>query len=88
MSNKTYITDFTQGSVPKHLLVFSAPLFMSNLLQVVYNLVDMVIVGQVAGEAGLSAVSIGGDVSGFLTFVSMGFSSAGQVLIAQYLGAG
>lgn len=88
MSNKTYITDFTQGSVPKHLLVFSAPLFMSNLLQVVYNLVDMVIVGQVAGEAGLSAVSIGGDVSGFLTFISMGFSSAGQVLIAQYLGAG
>ena len=88
MSNKTYITDFTTGSVPKHLLVFSAPLFLSNLLQVVYNLVDMVIVGHVYGEVGLSAVSIGGDVSSFLTFISMGFSSAGQVLIAQYLGAG
>ena len=88
MSNKTYITDFTQGSVSKHLLVFSAPLFLSNLLQVVYNLVDMVIVGRVAGEVGLSAVSIGGDISSFLTFISMGFSSAGQVLIAQYLGAG
>ena len=86
--SKTYITDFTQGSVPKHLLVFSAPLFLSNLLQVVYNLVDMVIVGHVAGEVGLSAVSIGGDISSFLTFVSMGFSSAGQVLIAQYIGAG
>lgn len=85
---KHYITDFTQGSVPKQLLVFSAPLFLSNLLQVVYNLVDMVIVGRVAGEVGLSAVSIGGDISSFLTFLSMGFSSAGQVLISQYLGAG
>lgn len=88
MAGKTYITDFTQGSVPRHLLIFSAPLFLSNLLQVVYNLVDMVIVGRVAGEVGLSAVSIGGDISSFLTFISMGFSSAGQVLIAQYIGAG
>ena len=86
--SKTYITDFTQGSVSKHLLVFAAPLFLSNMLQVVYNLVDMVIVGHVAGEVGLSAVSIGGDISSFLTFISMGFSSAGQVLIAQYIGAG
>lgn len=88
MASKTYITDFTRGSVTKHLLVFSAPLFLSNLLQVVYNLVDMVIVGHVAGEVGLSAVAIGGDVTNFLTFVSMGFSSAGQVLIAQHIGAG
>lgn len=88
MASKTYITDFTQGSVPRHLLIFSAPLFLSNLLQVVYNLVDMVIVGHVYGEVGLSAVSIGGDVSSFLTFISMGFSSAGQVLISQYIGAG
>ena len=57
--SKTYITDFTQGSVPKHLLVFAAPLFLSNMLQVVYNLVDMVIVGHVAGEVGLSAISNG-----------------------------
>ena len=57
--SKTYITDFTQGSVSKHLLVFAAPLFLSNMLQVVYNLVDMVIVEHVAGEVGLSAVSNG-----------------------------
>jgi putative MATE family efflux protein len=49
---------------------------------------DMVIVGQVLGSVGLSAVSIGGDVSSFLTFVAMGFSNAGQVIISQYIGAG
>ena len=72
----------------KQLLLFSAPLFLSNLLQVVYNMVDMIIVGQVSGKTGLSAVSIGGDVSHFLTFIAMGFSSAGQIIIAQYIGAG
>ena len=61
---------------------------MSSLLQIVYNMVDMIIVGQKLGKVGLSAVSVGGDVIGFLTFIAMGFSSAGQVLISQYLGSG
>ncbi len=84
---KTLINDFTKGSVSKQLIRFSAPLFLSNLLQVVYNIVDMVIVGQVAGKTGIAAVSVGGDVSNFLTFVAMGFCSAGQVIISQLIGA-
>jgi putative MATE family efflux protein len=51
-------------------------------------MVDMIIVGHVAGKTGLSAVSVGGDVSNFLTFIAMGFSSAGQIIISQYIGAG
>ncbi len=85
---KTLVADFTKGSVSKQLLLFSAPLFLSSLLQVVYNIVDMIIVGHVSGEVGLSAVSVGGDVSSFLTFFAMGFSNAGQVIIAQYIGSG
>ncbi|MBQ7778686.1 MAG: MATE family efflux transporter [Oscillibacter sp.] len=89
MSRQTsLITDFTTGSVPRQLIAFAAPLFCSNLLQVVYNMADMIIVGMALGKVGLSAVSIGGDVSNFLTFLAMGFSSAGQVIIAQYVGAG
>ncbi len=79
--------DFTKGSIPKQLLEFSAPLFLASLLQIVYNMVDMVVVGQVMGEKGLSAVSVGGDVSNMLLFLGMGLSNAGQVIIAKYLGA-
>jgi len=82
------ITDFTQGSVSKHLFKFAMPLFLSSLLQVVYNMVDMIVVGQAMGKVGLSAVSVGGDVSNFLTFLAMGFCNAGQVIISQYIGAG
>jgi putative MATE family efflux protein len=85
---KTMVRDLTNGSVARQLLVFALPLFVSNALQAVYNMVDMIIVGQFIGGAGMSAVSIGGDLLHLLTFVSMGFASAGQVLIARNVGAG
>ena len=85
---KTAIKDFTRGNVTKQLIVFSLPLFLSNLLQIVYNMVDMIVVGKVLGKVGISSVSVGGDVSMLMTFIAMGFSSAGQVIIAKYVGAG
>ena len=85
---KTEIRDFTHGNIMRQLLVFSWPLFLSNMLQVVYNMVDMIIVGNRYGKIGLSAVSVGGDVTNFLTFLAIGFANAGQVIIAKYIGEG
>ncbi len=87
MSSDTQIRDFTQGNITKQLVSFAWPLLLSNLLQVVYSMVDMIIVGNVLGKTGTSAVTVGGDVTNLLTFVGIGFSSAGQVLIARYIGA-
>ncbi len=89
MSKQTsnMVTDLTNGSVTKLLLKFAFPLFVSNALQAIYNIVDMIVVGQYIGGDGMSAVSIGGDVLHLLTFVAMGFSSAGQVIISQDVGA-
>ena len=81
------MTDLTEGNVVSQLFMFAMPLFVANALQAVYNLVDMVVVGQVIGGTGMSAVSIGGDILHLLTFFAMGFSAAGQVLISQYVGA-
>lgn len=81
------IRDLTTGSVPRTLLTFSLPLFLSGLLQMVYNMVDMIVVGNFVGTEGLSAVSIGGEVLMLITFVAMGFSNAGQILISRYVGA-
>ena len=61
-SSKTFQKDLTRGSVPRLLLSFAMPLLISNSLQAVYNLVDMIVVGQYIGGAGMSAVSIGGDL--------------------------
>ena len=83
---KELIRDLTTGSVPVTLLRFALPLFLSGFLQMVYNMVDMVVVGQFVGTEGLSAVSIGGEVLSLMTFVAMGFSNAGQIQISRYVG--
>lgn len=85
---KTMINDLTTGPVSKALLAFAAPIMLSNLLQTAYNMVDMVVVGQFVGSAGLSAVSIGSDLLHMLTFLAMGLCNAGQVIISQFVGAG
>ena len=85
---KTFANDFTSGPVLPALVSFAIPLFFSNLLQSVYSMVDMAVVGQVVGEAGLSGLSIGGDVLSMLTFLCLGLSGASEIIIAQYLGAG
>ncbi|MBQ6595880.1 MAG: MATE family efflux transporter [Clostridia bacterium] len=87
MSSRSMIRDMTQGPVTAQLFRFALPLFISNALQALYNLVDMVVVGNYIGKAGMSAVSIGGDILSLITFVAMGFSSAGQVIIARAVGA-
>ena len=83
---KTMVRDMTRGSVVPLLFRFAMPLFVSNALQAVYNLVDMVVVGNVLGKSGMTAVSNGGDILHLLTFIAMGFASAGQVLIARSVG--
>ncbi len=87
-NEKTMIRNLTEGSVTRLLLVFAFPLLLSNLLQTFYNMVDMIVIGQFVGKAGLSAVSIGGDFLHLLTFLAMGFANAGQVILSQYIGAG
>ncbi len=87
MAKRGIIRDLTTGSVPRTLISFSLPLFLSGLLQLVYNMVDMIVVGNFVGTEGLSAVSIGGEVLMLITFVAMGFSNAGQILISRYVGA-
>ena len=84
--NSELIRDLTTGSVPKTMLRFAMPLFLSGLLQMVYNMVDMIVVGQMVGTAGLSAVSVGGEMMMLITFIAMGFSNAGQILISRYVG--
>ena len=87
MSTKRISKDFTEGSLPKQLILFALPFMASNALQVLYSTIDMIIVGEYVGTAGLAAVSQSSLILNFATMVTLGFSNAGQVLISQALGA-
>ncbi|MDR1061738.1 MAG: polysaccharide biosynthesis C-terminal domain-containing protein, partial [Clostridiales bacterium] len=86
-NGQALIRDLTAGSIPRRLLAFAGPLFLSGLLQTTYNMADMAVVGHFGGSAGLSAVTNGGEILSFLTFVAIGFSNAGQVILSQLVGA-
>lgn len=85
---KSISKDFTSGSIARQLLWFTLPFMASNALQVLYSTIDMIIVGEYVGTAGLSAVSQSSQIVNFATMVCLGFSNAGQVLISQALGSG
>lgn len=86
-ANKKLINDFTKGSIPKLLVRFMIPFVASNALQVIYSLVDMVVVGRYVGSAGLAGVSQGSIQIMFFTMFCMGFATSGQILISQLVGA-
>ncbi len=80
--------DFTRGAIYNQMLWFMLPFMASNALQVFYSTIDMMVVGKYVGTNGIAALSPASQVLNFVTMVCLGFSNAGQVLIAQALGAG
>ena len=43
---KGLVKDYTNGPIVKQLVAFFVPLFLANVLQIIYNIADMIIVGQ------------------------------------------
>lgn len=88
MQSKPLEKNLTEGSVAKQLIKFALPFMLSNLVQTLYNVADMLIVGNYNGSAGISGVNIGGQVTFIMTNIVIGLSVGGTVVIAQYLGSG
>jgi putative MATE family efflux protein len=79
--------DLTQGKVFSKLVRFAIPFLISNLIQSLYNVADMLIVGQFCGTESMSGVNIGGQITFILTNTVIGLAMGGTVLIGQYMGA-
>lgn len=79
--------DFTEGSIPRHLINFSIPMFLGNLLQALYNTVDSIWVGKFLGTESLAAVSVSFPIIFAILALVSGLSLAATTLVAQYAGA-
>ena len=79
--------DLTQGHLATKLLRLAAPLMAGNVLQTVYNLVDMFWVGRL-GATAVAAVAIVFPTQWLLISVAMGVTIAGAALVSQWTGAG
>ena len=78
----------TEGPIFIRLFLFTVPIMLSSLLQVAYNMVDSIIVGQYSGdELALAAIGSTGALTSLLVNMLMGVATGAGVVIAQYYGA-
>lgn len=78
----------TVGGVPKKMLFFAIPIFLSNLFQQLYNAVDSLIVGNFVGQEALAAVGSSASLIMLLVGFVNGVSLGAGVLVARFFGAG
>lgn len=78
--------NLTNGSIFKNILIFSLPYLLSYLLQTLYGMADLYIIGQFGAVAETTAVSIGSQVMHMLTVMIVGLAMGATVFIGQAIG--
>lgn len=79
--------DLTNGPIMSSLMIFAMPIVITDLIQQLYSMVDLMIIGQFVGNVGTVGVNTGGEIADFLMPVATAFAAAGQIYIAQLAGA-
>ncbi|MCM1182055.1 MAG: MATE family efflux transporter [Roseburia sp.] len=80
--------NLTSGQPLKLILIFAVPLFIGQLFQLFYSLVDTRIVGETLGEASLAAVGATTALSDMLVGLLNGFTNGAAIIVASFFGAG
>lgn len=80
--------NLTNGKPLRLILNFAVPLFIGQLFQLFYSLVDTRIVGETLGEASLAAVGATTTLSDMLTGLLNGFTNGAAIIAATFFGAG
>lgn len=81
-------SDLTKGNVWKQLVIFAIPFFVSNLIQSVYSVADMMIVSRFGGMNSVAGVNVSGQIMLIVMNVAGGIATGGTVMVGQFLGAG
>ncbi len=79
--------NMTEGSIVKQILLFSVPLMIGNIFQMLYNTVDSIVVGNFVGKEALAAVGSTTMIINMLVFFFNGFATGAGVVIAHFFGA-
>ncbi|MEK4298449.1 MATE family efflux transporter [Oceanobacillus sp. FSL W8-0428] len=78
--------DFTKGSIGKSLFYFSGPILLANLLQISYQFIDSLWVGNLLGANALGAVAISGSILFVVLSLIIGLNNAALTILSQQKG--
>ena len=88
MSTSRHTLDMTVGSPAKLLFRFSLPLFLGNLLQQLYHLVDTAMAGHMLGDAALSQIGSTAALYSLVTTLAFGLNSGFALTVSRHFGSG
>ena len=87
MMKKSYEMDLCTGSLWKKIFLYSIPLMFSNILQVLFNMSDIAVVGKFSGPIALGAVGSTSILITLFTGLLIGLASGVNALTALYIGS-
>lgn len=87
MERKQTISDMTTGNPAKLIIRFMIPMFLGNLFQQFYNVVDSIVAGQFLGVQALAAIGSTGSLMFFVIGWLNGLTSGFAIMVAQCFGA-
>ena len=88
MKSNKYEIDMCNGSIMDKLISFSVPLMVSSILQLMFNAVDIIVVGRFSGSQALAAVGSTTALINIFTNLFIGISLGTNVLAARYYASG
>lgn len=77
-----------KGNLFVNILYFTVPLIISGILQLLFNAIDMIVVGKFSGSASMAAVSSTGSLINLITNLFIGLSVGSSVCVARRIGKG
>lgn len=83
---KSFEIDMCTGALLPKILLFTLPLILSGILQLLFNAADVIVVGRFAGNEALAAVGSTGALTNLLVNLFMGLSVGVNVLVSRYYG--
>ncbi|MDD5934904.1 MAG: MATE family efflux transporter [Clostridiales bacterium] len=87
MRNRTKEIDMCNGSLTKNILLYSIPLMFTNVLQVLFNLADIAVVGKFAGARALGSVGSTTILVTLTTGLMIGMAGGVNAITALFMGA-
>ena len=88
MRRKKKQVNMLDGNLFENVILFAVPVIASGIMQLLFNAIDMVVVGKVSGNASMAAVSSTGSLVNLVTNMFIGLSIGSSVAIARRIGAG
>ena len=80
--------DLLNGKILKSLIIFSIPIFVSNLFQQLYNTIDIMIVGNNLDESALAAMGASAAIFEMLMGFVLGSGNGFSMVVARIYGSG